>query len=754
MLKNIKIAHKLPIAFILLTTLTAFLIGVTALNVMRSTIEELVVRKQVAASQIMASEIERRLTTYRDSTVVFGNDYGVVTSTMAFSDAFEAFAQARVNPNAKINQLYGAGSGLPLDRKSELTNAGDGSPYSSVHANWHPWFDTLVDSQQFYDVFLVNKTGDLIYSWAKESDYASNLLDGPHRDTDLGLVVQQAIAHGDELQRTASGRIILTNADVSESKYRPYAVSNGALASFMAVPVMSPTGTFEGVFAIQLLAAPIEAALTRDQGLKVKTHITVLGDGGEPVFYHNIAENAPERTASYWASSDMTPKVLSGDRGAHFHLNQNGEKHIATYTPVNTDGQTYGIVMETAYNEIMVDAFSLRNQIILISIAATLCVAAIGIVFSRSITTPLSSMGKKFAQIVKERDLTVRMDANRADEIGRNEKTMNKMLDMLEATLGEITAGSHEVTDVANSLASASNTMAHNSQITSAAVDEVSSSVEETAAQVRSNAHAAATANKLTHNATAIVTRGKQKVTEMVSAMENISGSSKNIEKIIKVIDEIAFQTNLLALNAAVEAARAGQHGRGFAVVATEVQNLASRASKAARETSDLIDGASKHVTAGVEISTQTSKTFDKVAQDITRVTKYMNDIALASDEQTRAVDQINTAVTNISSTTRQNSQKTEDLATTASELAAVNDNLRAQLKRFKIDNQMASFDTSFATPAPQEAPYEEDRSPSFIERASDVIARNVRKKPNGNGTEAINNSKHSDLDSRGFDNF
>lgn len=764
MLQNIRLVHKLPAAFVVLSAVSSIIIGLLAYSAMRSTMEELASEKLEAAAATIATDVEQTLTSYRSDTLVLGNDYGVISATMAFSDAFDAFAAARVDPVAKLNTLYGEQSALPAERRHELINAGDGSPYSSLHEQWHPWFDTLVTSKFFYDIFLINEEGTIVYSWAKEADYATNLVDGPHVDTDLGHVVRKAMERGRTLQRNATGRIVTKIDDVIESYYRPYPVSNNVMASFMATPVMGPTGTFEGVVAIQLLAEPIELALRRDQGLHVEPKITVLSKEGQPLFWHNIPDDGAERSSSHWAASSMTPKVLSGTSGSDIYDGGHDEIEMAAYAPIDARGNSYGVAVEASYSAIMSNAYALRNTIITIALLTMILVAALGILFSRTITRPLSHMGETFRKIVETRDLSKRIDASRKDEIGYSARSLNTMLDTIEVAFGEICASSSEVADAANSLATSSGTMAHNTQIASSAVEEVSSSVEETASQVRANAHAARTANKLTNSTTQIVTRGKQKVNEMVTAMENISKSSKNIEKIIKVIDEIAFQTNLLALNAAVEAARAGQHGRGFAVVATEVQNLASRASRAARETSELIDGAAKHVENGVEISGQTSLTFDKITSDITRITKYMQDITAASDEQTRAVDQINTAISNISDTTRENSQQTEELASTASQLAAINDNLRSQVARFKISST-AQFHKLAPQPVKdrgntldlsQESAgqYGDGQPTSFVEKATKVLST---LKPNGAAPHhdvEVKKANKDGSDARGFDNF
>lgn len=140
-----------------------------------------------------------------------------------------------------------------------------------------------------------------------------------------------------------------------------------------------------------------------------------------------------------------------------------------------------------------------------------------------------------------------------------------------------------------------------------ASIEEISSSVTEISAQVETNSDNAEEASKVTTGASEAAEKGNELMKSMMSAMDDISLSSTEISKIIKVIDEIAFQTNLLALNAAVEAARAGVHGKGFAVVAEEMRNLAARSAKAAKETSELIERSVSKVENGVSFACETN---------------------------------------------------------------------------------------------------------------------------------------------------
>ena len=231
----------------------------------------------------------------------------------------------------------------------------------------------------------------------------------------------------------------------------------------------------------------------------------------------------------------------------------------------------------------------------------------------------------------------------------------------------------------------ASQSLATNSAVQSSSVDEVSASAEETDSQVKANAAAARSASLLVEGAATVAAEGREKVNEMVQAMDGIRVSSQGIAKIIKVIDEIAFQTNLLALNAAVEAARAGQHGRGFAVVAHEVRNLAGRSAKAARETSELIEDSGSRVQAGVRIAHETSRSFVSIVDDIEKVKMLVHDIARASDEQTRGVAQISTAIGEVAKSALSTSQQADELASSATQMQSATEAMRSEIGRFKL---------------------------------------------------------------------
>ena len=155
----------------------------------------------------------------------------------------------------------------------------------------------------------------------------------------------------------------------------------------------------------------------------------------------------------------------------------------------------------------------------------------------------------------------------------------------------------------------------------------------------------------------------------MKQAMDEIKSSSNDISKIIKTIDEIAFQTNILALNAAVEAARAGEAGMGFAVVAEEVRSLAQRSAQSARETAEKIEVAIAKSEHGATLSYRVGQSLTEIVDKARRVDALVAEIAAASGEQTRGIDQVHAAVNQMDKVTQASAGSAEETAAAAAEL-------------------------------------------------------------------------------------
>lgn len=258
-------------------------------------------------------------------------------------------------------------------------------------------------------------------------------------------------------------------------------------------------------------------------------------------------------------------------------------------------------------------------------------------------------------------------------------------------TIEDLKNVNSELNSVGTELYNASQEISNSSQSLSVAATEAAASIEETSASteevssmIRLNANNSEQAKSLAEECQNRAQEGKKHVEDLINSMDEISQSSKKIEEIITVIDDIAFQTNLLALNAAVEAARAGEQGKGFAVVADAVRSLAQRSSVSAKEISALIKESVEKIGSGYNIAKESGDSLNRIVTAVEKVTTLNVEIANASNEQSQGMSSINKSVLELDKLTQQNAASAEETAASSDLLNSKAKQLHEQMNILK----------------------------------------------------------------------
>ncbi len=307
-------------------------------------------------------------------------------------------------------------------------------------------------------------------------------------------------------------------------------------------------------------------------------------------------------------------------------------------------------------------------MIVAVLVVTLLVVGLVWLGMHRILLKPLRQ-GIDHIRHVGNGDLTHNIVVTSSNEMGELLSTVRYMQQELRNTVGLVRDSSESIYTGASEIANGSNDLSARTEQQAASLEETASSMEQLTATVKQNAENARQASQLALNASDTARHGGKVVDDVVTTMKDIAGSSKKIADITSVIDGIAFQTNILALNAAVEAARAGEQGRGFAVVAGEVRNLAQRSAQAAKEIKILIEDSVNRIDSGSHLVENAGTTMDEIVNAVTRVTDIMGEIASASEEQSRGIDLVSTAVTEMDQVTQQNATLVEESATAAATL-------------------------------------------------------------------------------------
>jgi methyl-accepting chemotaxis protein-3 (ribose and galactose sensor receptor) len=342
---------------------------------------------------------------------------------------------------------------------------------------------------------------------------------------------------------------------------------------------------------------------------------------------------------------------------------------------------------DDAYNAVLLKAIAIRTQradainkqaeaqtrlgfiMMAAAFAAALLLTLATFIFLRRVViTPLRQAVERIEHISRG-DLTAPLQNWGRSEIGTLGSNLQNMQQSLVKTVGTVREGAVAIYQGSSEISAGNTDLSSRTEQQAAALEQTAASMEQLTATVKQNAENAHHASQLAADASGKASQGGEIVSGVISTMNNISTSSKKIAEITTVINSIAFQTNILALNAAVEAARAGEQGRGFAVVASEVRNLAQRSAGAAKEIEGLISESVELIGKGSSQVSHAGDTMTDIVGAVRRVTDIMAEIAAASDEQSRGIQQVSLAVTEMDNVTQQNASLVEEASAAASSL-------------------------------------------------------------------------------------
>lgn len=509
----------------------------------------------------------------------------------------------------------------------------------------------------------------------------------------------------------------------------------GELVIYVATPIEASTAIVVAVLDGQHISDIIKDIVIGESGevFILDSEGTMIGNVHPELVdeRQNFIELA-KTDNSYAESAVVWDLMKNGETGTQ-NCQYNNINNVCSYMPISgSNGWSVGVMapLNEMTTSVWVTVISLTISTFIFIIISVIC----AMIFAKSIATPVINITNRI-KLLSEGDLTSPvMKCNSNDEIGVLTNNVSETVstlkiyvnginDVLENVAGgkltvsqnvtykgefvsvgksletilvslnqafylinqsadQVSSGSEQVSNGAQALSQGATEQASAIQQLSATINEISEEIKSTAAN-------AVDANKLSSEAVKEVEVGNEQMEEMIKAMAEISETSKEIGRIIKTIDDIAFQTNILALNAAVEAARAGVAGKGFAVVADEVRNLAGKSAEAAKNTTSLIERSIKAVAQGTKIVDATAISLHHIVDSTKETTDIIDGIAKASQSQSTAVGQVTMGIEQISGVVQTNSATAQQSAAASEQLSSQSQILKQLVSMFEFENNV-----------------------------------------------------------------
>lgn len=745
------ISRKLPLAAAVLTIAAIGVTSVASFIISSNIVENQAYEKLQAIADGRRNQIETYLDSNRKDLQILAKDDNIRQALYAFKFNWQHLGN---DPVTELQARYIDDNPNPIGQKHLLDTAGkDG--YDASHDMYHSELRKFIVENGYYDLFLIDADGNVVYTVFKERDYATNLKTGEWRNTDLAHVYNEAMAAG------AGDSIVLKD-------YQPYAPSNGAPAAFIA-KALTDGDRVTGVIALQMPSDTIA---------QIMNNTTGLGETGETIlmrkdgyFITDSIKTEENEALTFKLETALLAGVTHDTIATGLlpdYRGNVGEVALARVNFLNADWIVAAII---DHEESLAGVTSMRNTLMVIALLLVGISLVVSTIFSRTITRPITRLVRNMTALTQGNTDLDLQDENRGDEIGdmvrsvsvfrdsaieketlereaEQTRTMseqereereaakadearhmqeavdalaqgltrlsngdltttlnepfidgmdrlridfNNSIQKLNKTLSNIRDNSASINNNSSEIRTAADDLSKRTEQQAASLEESSAALEQITSAVRGTSERASEAAQMAGEAKADAEKSSKVVSETVLAMAGIENASGEISNIIGVIDEIAFQTNLLALNAGVEAARAGDAGKGFAVVAQEVRELAQRAANAAKEIKDLITKSGDEVSSGVKLVKATGDALNQISEHVHNINHAISSIATAANEQLTGIQEVGTAVTQMDQVTQQNAAMVQETTAVAHRLSEDVTDLSKLIGDFRLSGSIES---------------------------------------------------------------